>query len=273
MSTNKPIVGGHIRFGIVVIPIRVFTAQDSQDIKTHRYHRGCGEPVGNRGWCEVHGQVVTGDVYRGYEYIKGGKGVKAQHVELTDAELEPDAAEDGRPIDIKRFVGADELDSVYYEKTYWIAPDDVGRVPFQLLREAMEKEGKVALGTFILKTKENPVILRPITTSPNQGLIAMVQLLRTDEIRDPAGLAVEGEVDPALLKATRQLVQAMTGPADLEEFKDGRRERILKIVDAKVQGQPVPTEAKAAKAKAPADLMEALRESMKVAATPKKAKK
>lgn len=256
---NKAIVSGHIRFGIVTIPIKLYTAQDPQDIQLHKIHKGCGSPIKYRNFCPVHNMIVT-DIVRAYEAVKPSKGQKGLYVELTDAETEGETAEDGRPIEVVRFTTMEDLDPVHFEKTYWVAPDEVGRIPFALLRDAMEKEHKVALGTFILKTKQHPVLLRPY-----KGVLAMEILLRADEVRDPSDLAVTEKPDAALVQATRQLIQAMTGPTNLEEFADGRRERILAVVKAKMEGGAVPAQAPVRKPEPVANLMEALKASMEMA--------
>jgi DNA end-binding protein Ku len=261
----RTIWNGSLNFGLVNIPIGLAVAQQRKDIAFRTLHRECGTPIKQKRYCPFHERDVEAD-----ELVKGWEFAKNQFVVVEDSELESVAVQRSQSIDIVRFVPVDQVDPIYFDRTYYLAPASATaqRRPYVLLLRAMQEANMGAIGKFVLWGKENLCLVRPL----GEGL-ALETLFYAEDIRSRAEIeeAVgEAEVNEPELAMARQLVESLVGEFDPEEFENEYRGELRAMLEAKLAGkeiarpEPVPV--------APVvDLMEALRESVAQAQTKRKA--
>jgi DNA end-binding protein Ku len=253
---------GYVSFGLVTIPVGVGLAQErSADVSFRTLSRATGRPVKQKRWDPDRDVEVTGDeVVKGWEYAKG------QYVAVEDEELERFAARQEKTIEILQFVSMSDVDPVYYEKAYWLEPQDRAERPYALLVAAMEKTGRAAIGRFVLSTKEHLVLLRPF-----EGMLTLETLLYPEDVRlrdhkeiveRVSGVDVKG----AELEMAEQLVGNLTRPFDPEEYPNETRKSLLEFLEAKAAGVEPVEEGEAEPQAAPVvDLMAALKASLAAA--------
>lgn len=259
----RPYWRGHISFGLVTFPVKLYTATEEKDVRFRLLHSECLNPIKNQRYCPFHERVIEWkDVVRGYEVSKG------KFVTVTDEELERIPLDANHSVNIAGFVELPEIDPLYYEHSYYVAPDEGGSKAFVLLRDALKEVNRVAVGQVVIREKEYPVALRPY-----EGAMVMATLHYADEVRALSGLEelpVEVKVHPNERKMALQLVENLAMEFQIAEFKDEYREKVLELIKAKAEGQAV----EAPKAAAPGkviDLMEALRRSVEMAQGGRKA--
>lgn len=246
-----------ISFGLVSIPVKVFSATESKAaIGFNLLHKGCGSRLRQQYICQREGVVVErADMVKGYEFEKD------KYVIFEPDELKALEEATQHTIDIIAFMPLAAIDPIYYDKAYYLGPDKRGAKPYNLLAEAMRETGTCALAKWAWKGKQYMVQIRV----GNDGLI-LQQLLYADEVRDMADLHVERtEVAPAELKLAQQLIEqnAVDG-YDASAYVDEEKARILEQIDKKIAGKKITV---AAETPAPSggeviDLMEALRKSI-----------
>jgi DNA end-binding protein Ku len=207
-------------------------------------------------------EVPSDDQVRGYEIAPD------QYVIVTDEELESVRPESRRSIDIEDFVSLDEIDPIYYERTYYLAPDEHGAKPYRLLAEAMKRSGKVAIGRFVLHQREYLAALRPL-----DGVLALETMHFADEIAsaDEIVAPAEAEVQDREMKAALQLIEAMSSKFDPARYHDTYREAVRQMIDAKVAGREIVTEAQAEEQ--PGEIIDLLAELQKSIASKRKTTK
>ncbi len=257
----RTIWNGFISFGLVNIPVGLAPATTSSarqsDVSFRLLHRECKTPIKQKRWCPVHEQEVGQD-----ELVRGWEVSKGQFVIVEDADLEAIEQRDtSRSIEITRFVPIDEVDPVYFDRTYFLAPAAVeaARRPYVLLLEAMRETGVAAVGRFVLSGKEKLCLIRP-----KGDALAMETLFVADDVRSQAEIdeAVSvAEVKDAELDLARQIIASLQGEFDPSELRSEYREELRTLLEAKLRGEeiavPEPVE------EAPVvDLMEALRRSV-----------
>ncbi len=253
----RPIWKGYLTFGLVTIPIKMLTAEDPKDIHFRLLHKTCGTPIQNRRWCAVHETVVPyEETVRGFEYSKG------RFVTLAPEELENVPVETTESLTIVEFVDLDQIDPLYYDKSYYLAPDEGGNKAFALLREAMQESARVAVGKVVIREKEHLVAIRPY-----QDGMVMSTLFYADEIRSIAEieeLRAPTKIHPNERKMAMQLIDGLAGEFNPAEFKDEYRDKLLAMLKAKAEGEAVvaPSIPKPEKV---VDLMDALRRSLELA--------
>jgi DNA end-binding protein Ku len=247
---------GSISFGLVNIPIGLAVATQRSDIAFRTIHRECGTPIKQKRWCPTHDREVLAE-----ELVKGWEFSKGQYVIVEEGDLEGIALQRSHSIEIVRFVELSEVDPIYFDRTYYLAPAEVEaqRRPYVLLLEAMRETEMAAVGKFVLWGKENLSLLRPLGES-----LALQTLFYAEDIRARGEIddAVGGtEVKPAELELAKQVIQSLVGEWEPEEFENEYRGELRAMLEAKLAGEeiarpePVP--------EAPAvDLMEALRRSV-----------
>jgi len=257
----RTIWNGFISFGLVNIPVGLAPATTSSarqsDVSFRLLHRECKTPIKQKRWCPVHEQEVGQD-----ELVRGWEVSKGQFVIVEDADLEAIEQRDtSRSIEITRFVPIDEVDPVYFDRTYFLAPAAVeaARRPYVLLLEAMRETGVAAVGRFVLSGKEKLCLIRP-----KGDALAMETLFVADDVRSQAEIdeAVSvADVKDAELDLARQIIASLQGEFDPSELRSEYREELRTLLEAKLRGEeiavPEPVE------EAPVvDLMEALRRSV-----------
>ncbi|MCS7234922.1 MAG: Ku protein [Armatimonadota bacterium] len=253
----RPIWKGHIAFGLVTIPVRVYVAQEAKDVRFRQLHAACLTPIKQVRRCPRCGRDVEWDeVVRGYEYEKG------RFVPVTDEDLQSVPLPTKGTVDLFGFVQLQDIDPLYYERAYYLAPDVGGAKAFKLLQEALASSGRVGVGKVALREKEHLVALRPYGDT-----LVMEVLYYPDEIRAVSDLPefpLEVKVHPNERKMAVQLVEGMTMEFHPGEYRDEYREALLRVIRAKAEGAPPPQAAPPAEEKV-VDLMEALRRSLEMA--------
>jgi DNA end-binding protein Ku len=253
---------GSISFGLVNIPVGLAPATKpaarQSDVSFRLLHRECGTPIRQQRFCPVHERVVDGDeVVRGWEVTKG------QFVIVEDADLEAIEEHDtSRSIAIDRFVQADEVDPIYFDRTYYLVPAaaEAARRPYVLLLEAMRDSGVSALGRFVLAGKEKLCLIRPMGEA-----LALETLFVTDDVkaRDEIAEAVAGaEVKGPELDLAKQIISSLAAPFDPAELRSTYRESLRELLEAKLAGQEIAAPEPEAEPTPVVDLMEALRASV-----------
>ena len=249
----RPIWKGHLTFGLVTIPIKLYTATDAKDIRFRLLHKSCMTPIQNKRYCPTHEAIVDwNDVVRGFEYAKG------KFVPMTDEELENVPLDTAGTVSVSAFVDLAEIDPIYYERSYYLAPDEGGQKAFRLLHDTLEEASKIAVGKVVIREKEHLVSVRPYN-----GAMVMATLFYADEVRsaeDIPELPVQAKVHANEKKMALQLVEGMASGFDPAQYQDEYREALQKVITAKVEGEPVAAPER--KEEKVVDLMEALRRSL-----------
>jgi len=258
---------GSVSFGLVNIPVGLAPATKpaarQSDVSFRLLHRECGSPIKQKRWCPVHERDVESD-----ELVKGWEVTKGQFVMVEDADLEAIEQRDtSRSIDINRFVRLEEVDPVYFDRTYFLVPAgaEAQRRPYVLLLEAMKESGVAALGRFMLAGKEKLCLIRAMGEA-----LALETLFVHEDVKDHAEIdeaVATSEVREPELDLAKQIISSLAGPFEAEELRSEYRESLREMLEAKLQG--VELEAPVDEAPTPVvDLMEALKAS--VAAASKK---
>jgi DNA end-binding protein Ku len=252
----RTIWNGSISFGLVNIPVGLALATQRQDVSFRTLHRECGTPIKQKRWCPVHERDVEPD-----ELVKGWEFAKGQYVLVEESDLEAVALTRSQSIAILRFVRLEDVDPVYFDRTYYLAPADADaqRRPYVLLLRAMEETGMAAVGKFVLWGKENLCLIRA------QGeTLAMETLFFADDVRNKAEIeeAVEAtEVRKAELQLAEQVIESLVGEWKPEDFENEYRRDLKAMLDAKLAGEQISRPEPVAETPV-IDLMEALRRSV-----------
>jgi DNA end-binding protein Ku len=252
----RTIWNGSINFGLVNIPIGLAVAQQRKDVSFRTLHRECGTPIKQKRWCPVHERDVEAD-----ELVKGWEFAKGQFVMVEESDLEAVALTRSQSIDIARFVDLDEVDPIYFDRAYYLAPADAPaqRRPYVLLLRAMQEANVAAIGKFVLWGKENLCLIRPLGESLALETLYYAEDIRArEEIDEAVG---ETEVQDAELEMARQLVASLVGDYEPEEFENEYRGELKAMLEAKLAGEEIVAPEQPEPAKV-VDLMEALKESV-----------
>jgi DNA end-binding protein Ku len=243
----RAIWSGSVSFGLVNVPVKLVTATSSKDVRFHQLHAPDHARINQKRVCSADGEEVDySEIVKGYD-LGGGNYVVIEPEEL--AAIDPEGS---RTIDIEEFVDLDEIDPLYFDHSYYLVPDDRAAKPYALLVEAMTQTGKVALGRFVLRTKQYWATLRA-----HDGALVLADLdVPTTESVAPS----KREVDMAAA-----LVESLSSPFDPGKYRDEHREKVMAMIEAKAEGQVV-TPAAATETAAPVvDLMAALEASLAAA--------
>ena len=257
----RSIWNGVISFGMVSIPVKLFNATEDKDIGFRQLHQPCGSRLKQQRWCPVcEREVEWGEVVRGYEYGK------EQHVLVSDEDLSKLPLPSKRAIDLSAFVKAEEIDPVFYDKSYYLEPDETGKKPFVLLMRALKEKELTAVASIAIRNKERLCALRPY-----DGTLILETLLYPDEIRVQKGVDLpEIKVSGKELDMAFSLIDLMCEPFDPAKYTDHYREALMEIIEAKLQGAEI-VEAPAAPKGKVVDLMSALKASVEAAKERKQA--
>jgi DNA end-binding protein Ku len=258
----KSIWKGSIAFGLVNIPVRLYSATETKGLTAHMLYKKDLSRIRFQRVAESTGkEVPANEIVRGYEVDKD------QYVILSDEELGDVAPEKSTVIEIQEFVDESEISSLYFEKPYYLEPDKGAGKAYTLLREALAKSGKVGTAQFVLRNRENLCLLKA------QGQALVLNALRfADEIRSIEELSLPSmeKISPSEVSLATKLIEGMAGKFDPAKYKDTYTEEVRKLIEAKAQGQkrraPAPKPAK----NNVIDLVAALQESL---GTVKKGKK
>jgi DNA end-binding protein Ku len=247
---------GSISFGLVTVPVRLVSATRSLDVRFNQLDADSGSRIRYRRVADATGEEVPMDkIVKGYEVEPG------QYVVIEADELAALAPKKSRAIEIEDFVDLAEIDPVYFEQPYYLIPDKDAAKPYQLLVQVMEEMGKVAVGRFVLRSKEALVAIRPV-----DGVLCLETMRYADEVlaadRDAPLPEPASEPSARELTMARQLVEALSGTFDPEKYHDEYREELMGLIERKAAGEEiVATQAPEEPAKV-LDLMAALEASL-----------
>ena len=251
----RPIASGTISFGLVAIPIKLFSPiETAKTVRFNSVHKECGTRVKYKYYCPTDDRMVERDeLTKGYEFAKG------QFVLFSSEELKALQPEATNAVEITEFVPLAEVDPIYYGKPYYLGPDKGGAKPYRLLAEAMKQTGRAALGKYAARGKNYLVLLRPF----KDGLI-MQQLYYADEIRPFSEVPLgDAEIKEPEVQLALQLVdQTASDEFHPEAYEDEARNDVWELIERKIQGEDIvatPTEEPKAQV---IDLMEALKASL-----------
>jgi DNA end-binding protein Ku len=256
--TPRAIWSGTISFGLVSIPVRLYTATESHDVHFHLLHKKDGVRLQNVRWCPKDEKAVPWDeVVRGFEYAKGN------YVPISEEDLDHLPVKTVHTVDISDFVKLEEVDPIYYDKAYYLAPEETGAKAFVLLRQALEETGRAAVAKVAIRDKESLCLVRPY-----RDVLSMDTLFYANEIRSTKNIAVDAVgVSPREIEMAVSLIENLSDSFDPQRYHDEYQAALKKLIDAKVAGAPLPAPPSERGEKI-VDLMEALRAS--VEATRKK---
>jgi DNA end-binding protein Ku len=254
----RAIWSGTISFGLVSIPVRLYTATQSHDVHFHLLHKKDGVRLQNVRWCPKDEKAVPWDeVVRGFEYAKGN------YVPITEEDLDHLPVKTVHTVDISDFVKLEEVDPIYYDKAYYLAPEETGAKAFVLLRQALEQTRRAAVAKVAIRDKESLCLVRPYL-----DVLSLDTLFYANEIRPTKDIAVDGVgVSPKEIEMAVSLIENLSDSFDPQRYHDEYQAALKKLIDAKVGGAPLPA-APSERGEKIVDLMEALRAS--VEATRKK---
>jgi DNA end-binding protein Ku len=251
----RPIWKGAISFGMVTIPVKLYTATEQKDVRFRLLHREDGAPIEEKRFCTADGkEVAWDDLVRGYEVKKG------EFVVLEPDEIDAAKPESSTTIEIGDFVQAEEIDPVYYEKSYFLEPTEIGAKPFSLLKRALEETDRVAVARVTIRTRERLAVLRAY-----EDTVVLETMFWPDEIRSTGALdlpeGTETKVRPKELEMARSLVDSLADKFDPDAYTDTYRNALETLIEQRMRG-----EQRNAKRRKPEpkviDLMEALKASV-----------
>jgi DNA end-binding protein Ku len=262
----RAIWSGAISFGLVNIPVKLYSAVSRKTVRFHQIDAESGQRIRQQRVNPGSGEEVP------YEQIVKGYEISPdRYVTITPEELEALEPQKTRTIDIEQFVDLEQIDPIYYDHPYYLAPDKGAAKAYKLLLDARAEADKVAIARVVIRSKENLVALRAYG-----GAITMETMLFPDEVTQPDSIeelaAVDGDVKTTKreLDMAKQLIESLSGDFDPSEYRDEYRERVLDMIERKAAGETITIEEPVAEKKEVPDLMAALEASIAASKTPPK---
>jgi len=251
----RPIWTGAISFGLVNVPVKLYTAVDRKAVRFNQLNAKTGSRIAQKRVDSSTGEEVPyEDIVKGYEIAPD------RYVVIEPSDLEAIEPKKTRMVEIEDFVDLSEIDPIYYDHPYYLVPDKGADKAYKLLLEAMRETDKVALGKVVLRSKEYLVAVRP-----KGDLLALETMLFADEVVPPESLddALPGEVEAGEreLKMAKQLVESLSGPFEPEKYSDEYREAVLQLIENKAEGKAIAVQPSEEPQPVP-DLMAALEASI-----------
>src|SRR5258707_1839336 len=223
---------GYLTFGLISIPIRLFSAARGERISLNQLHSVCHSRIEMRLFCTVcDRKVELNEVVKGYEYEKD------QYVPFDEKELDKIEPESARSMEILEFVRLEEIDPLYYESSYYVTPEDEGRKAYQLLLDAMEESGYAAIAKITMHQREHIVVIRPRSNG-----MTLHTMFYTNEIREVAEYGKRtpaAEPKDAEKKLATQLIESLAAKFEPEKYKDQYQESMKALIEAKQAGQEI----------------------------------
>jgi DNA end-binding protein Ku len=227
----RPIWSGAISFGLVSVPVKLFSAVNRKSVHFNQIDSRSGSRIKYQKVSAADGSEVPGEaIVKGYELPSG------QYVLIDDAELGALDPEASRTIDIEEFVELDQIDPIFYDNAYYVAPDKATTKPYALLARAMEETGKIGVARFVMRSKQYLCAVRP-----KDGKLMLSTMVYADEVNDPLEIAefeaVESvEVSNKELTMAKQLVESLASDFEPEQFEDTYRNKVLDLIERKASG-------------------------------------
>ncbi len=255
---------GSVSFGLVNIPVRLYSATSGTGLDFSLLHKKDLSPIKYSRVCQNEGKEVPYvDIVKGYEYQKG------EYVVIDDADFERASAKKTRTIDITEFVQEEEIDPLYYEKPYFLEPEKGAAKSYALLREALGQSHKVAIAKFVLRNREHLALIKP-----EGQVLALVQMRFQSELRTPSGLNLPArdEAKGREVQMALALIDQLTENFSPEDYHDTYTEELEKVIEAKLAGKQPAKLGQAPRPVQVGDLMAALKASLEqeVTRTPKR---
>jgi DNA end-binding protein Ku len=252
----RAIWSGSISFGLVNVPVKLFTSVRKKDVRFNQLHATDNVRIQQKRVCPADGEEVSwDDLVKGYEISSG------QYVVVTNEELDTLDPEATHTVDIEDFVALEDIDPLYFDSSYYLVPDGPGVKPYRLLLDAMNESGRVGIGRVVLRTKQYLCAVRPLGDA-----LVLTTMNFADEVSPASEL--EGLPGPGAepssreMKVAKQLIDSLTAKFEPEKYHDSYREAVLELIEAKAQGQEVVSEPAPEKAAPVVDLMSALEASL-----------
>lgn len=253
----RPLWKGAISFGLVNVPVKLYPATESQDLKFNYLHSRCQTPIQYRKYCpHCRAEVPPEEIVRGYEYEKG------RYVIIREEDLAGIPADTTHSINIMDFVDLPEIDPVYFARSYYLVPGEMGQKPYTLLRQAMAETGKVAIARVTLRTRESLAAVRVYGPA-----LVMNTMFYPAEVRAISALPeLDFQVDLHAneVKMAVTLIKSLATSFQPEKYTDTYRQDLMKVIEAKIAGDEVAVPARPEAGKV-VDLMEALKASIELA--------
>lgn len=251
--TMRPLWSGAISFGLINIPVKLFSATQERTIDLDMLRKGDLCPIRYARVCRATGEEVAyKDIVKGYEYEKG------DYVVLTDEDIKSASPRKTQTIDIVAFVEEDEIESQYFERPFFVEPSKGAQKAYALLREALRKTKKVALARFVLKTKEHLAVLKA-----DEDMLILNEIRFESELKQPEGLNVPGEkASGKELDMAIKLIEQLTEPFKPEDFHDTYTDQLKKTIEKKAKGELKSVKTPEVEATDVDDLMASLKASL-----------
>jgi DNA end-binding protein Ku len=249
----RPIWSGTISFGLVSVPVRMYSATSSKELRFHFLHKDDLAPIGYDKVRKDTGEHVDADdIVRGFEVEKG------RYVELTEEDLDRLDIELTHSIDICDFVDVEEIDPIYFRKAYYLLPNEDAEKPYRLLLAALEETGKVGIAKVVIRNKQHLAALRPW-----EGVLLLETMYFADEIRKPESLDGKGDLRKAEIEMARSLVENLSDKFEPEKYDDTYRKELLALLKEKARTGKISAPREEGEEEGEVvDLMAALRESV-----------
>ncbi|TEB16550.1 putative DNA repair protein YkoV [Pelotomaculum sp. FP] len=253
----RPLWKGAVSFGLVYVPVKLYAATEHKDIRFNYLHQKCKTPIQYRRYCpHCQTEVPMEEIVRGYEYEKGS------YVIMADEDFEVTGGDGGRNINIMDFVNLADIDPIYFEKAYYLAPGEGGAKVYELLKRAMSETGKVAVARVVIRNRESLAALRV-----SGNTLVMSTMHYPDEVRQAAALPelnYQVNLHENEVKMAVSLINSLSAEFQPEKYNDTYREGLMEIIQAKIAGEEITTPARRETGKV-VDLMEALKASIDLA--------
>ncbi len=244
---------GHLTFGLISMPVRMFAAARGERISFNQLHKECHSRLKQPLFCPVcNRNVERSEIVKGYEYEKD------QYVLFSEEELDKIEPSSARVMEILEFVKLDEMDPLYFDSSYYLTPEDAGVKAYQLLMKAMEESGYGAIAKLTMHQREHIVIVRPGTKG-----MTLHTMFYSNEIRAAESVPTDKiEVKEQEKKLARQLIESLAAPFEPQRYRDEYQENVRAMIAAKLKGQEVTDEVAQPHMAPVIDLMEALKKSL-----------
>jgi DNA end-binding protein Ku len=244
---------GYLTFGLISMPVRLFSGARSSGISFHMLHRDDLQRVKQQLYCPADNRVIErSEIVKGYEYRKD------EYVVVEPEEIKKIEPKTAKTMEILEFVKATDVDPVYFESSYYMLPEEAGRLPYALLTKALEESDYVAIAKLTMHNREYTVFLRP-----HEGGLMLHTMYYADEVRAVEGFgAPEVELKEAEVKVAHQLIEALAADWEPEKFHDTFQDNLKKMIQTKLEGGKIADVEKPKKLAPVVDLMSALKQSL-----------
>ncbi|HVZ61014.1 MAG TPA: Ku protein [Terriglobales bacterium] len=251
---------GHLTFGLVSLPVKLFSAARAETVSFNQLHKTDNSRIKMVMYCQAEEKPIErSEIVKGYEYEKG------KYVVIDEEDIKKVAPQSAKTMEILEFVQSSEVDPIYFESSYYMAPDQAGEKPYALLFEALKRTGYVGVAKIAMHSREHIVILRP----GDRGILLHTmyyadEIRKVDEFRTDTHLVKESE-----LKLATTLIDSLAASFEPAKYQDDYRANLLRMIEAKKAGQQVVEPPAAAHMAPVVDILEALKMSLEKAKTKK----